>query len=342
MRTLFTFLATLFFVTALQAKIVYLNNNLEEPNISENLFINWSDAYAAVSAGDTIYVVGSNFDHGNITISKPVTVIGPGYFLNENDQTQINKKEALFSQIVLDESAGGAKLIGLSLSRNVTGISIKGDIDNVSIENCYTSEINLDVRTGSVYDNVEIKGCYIYYSGLYMSGRNVSDGVATNLTLINNIIDGGIGMADGSTGLISNNLFLGNMLELGTSSSFEFLNNIYINEDTDKFTIQPLPDASIHHNISLTGAFGNANDNFTAPESTLFNTDENASTDAQYMLSENSPAKGAGSNGSDIGPFGGPDPYHLSGLPNLPNIYELSTGGFVVGDELSVQIKIKQ
>jgi hypothetical protein len=60
------------------------------------------------------------------------------------------------------------------------------------------------------------------------------------------------------------------------------------------------------------------------------------------MLSENSPAKGAGSNGTDIGPFGGPDPYRLSGLPNLPNIYELSSGGLVTGDELPVQIKIKQ
>ncbi len=80
----------------------------------------------------------------------------------------------------------------------------------------------------------------------------------------------------------------------------------------------------------------------TAPQSTLFTTDENATTDGQYMLSENSPAKGAGSNGSDIGPFGGPDPYRLSGLPNLPNIYELSTVGLVSGDELPVTIKIKQ
>jgi len=52
--------------------------------------------------------------------------------------------------------------------------------------------------------------------------------------------------------------------------------------------------------------------------------------------------KGKGTNGSDIGPFGGPDPYRLSGLPNLPNIYELSTTGLVSGDKLPVHIKIKQ
>ena len=43
-----------------------------------------------------------------------------------------------------------------------------------------------------------------------------------------------------------------------------------------------------------------------------------------------------------MGPFGGPDPYRLSGLPYLPNIYELVTGGLISGDELPVRIKIKQ
>jgi len=168
------------------------------------------------------------------------------------------------------------------------------------------------------------------------------NGIATDLVISNNIIRGSFYLNTGSTGIIANNLLLNNYFWVGSSSSFEIYNNIYLNVNEDDFTIQPMPDASVHHNISLTGAFGDNNDNFTAPQSTLFVSDENASTDGQYMLSEDSPAKGAGTNGTDIGPFGGPDPYRLSGLPNLPNIYELSTGGFVSGDEMSVQIKIKQ
>ncbi len=338
MKALFTFLSIVFLFATSQAKIVYLNNNLEEPNISENLFINWSDAYAAVSAGDTIYVVGSNFGHGNITISKPITVIGPGYFLFMNDQTQVNKEIAEINILQLTEGADGTTLKGMVVSGNY-GIEIYDQIDNITFENCYIQVLELKFNSDYVYDNLMIKKCFI--NGSLKFDYNY-DAHISNLVLTNNIIAGNINIEEGSSGIISHNLLMGNGLNLGTASSFEFSNNIYLNENDNSLTIVPLPDASVHNNISLTGAFGDANDNITAPESTLFNTDTDASTDAQYMLSENSPAKGAGSNGTDIGPFGGPDPYRLSGLPNLPNIYELSTGGFVAGDELSVQIKIKQ
>jgi hypothetical protein len=342
MKTFFTFFAVTILAMTLQAKVVYLNNNLEEPNISENLYTNWADAYAAVSDGDTIYVVGSNFSHGNVTIDKPVTVIGPGYFLDENDGTQINKKMALFSRINLVAGSDNSTITGITINvSNYTGVYIADAINDITVENCYIRVVNIDNLDGTVYNNIQIKKCFIWGNGL-QSRINNHQGICTNIIFTNNIVTGEIYLPDGSDGIFSNNLFYSNNLYFGASSSLEISNNIYINENSDNFTIQPLPDASVHNNISITGAFGNENDNFSAPQSTLFNTDENATSDGMYMLSENSPAKGAGSNGTDIGPFGGPDPYRLSGLPNLPNIYELSTGGLVAGDELPVRIKIKQ
>ncbi len=340
MKTLFTFFATVFLVTTLHAKIVYLNNNLEAPNISENLFTKWVDAYAAASPGDTIYVVGSNFGYGDITINKKLTLIGPGYFLNENNQTHVDKKTAKFERITIDAGANGTKLAGLSQHNVNKNIIIDAEVDNIIVSNCLLTDVYLENDNGAVLNNITFEKCFIYSSGItYNVNRN---GIAENLVLKNNIIDGALKIPNGSTGIIAHNLFLKNTLETGTSSSFEFSDNIYLNQNDNNFSIQPLPNVSVHHNISLTGAFGNENDNFAAPQGTLFVSDDNASTDGQYMLSENSPAKGTGSNGSDIGPFGGPDPYRLSGLPNLPNIYELSTGGFVSGDELPVTIKIKQ
>lgn len=339
MKTLFTLFIALFLFASVDAKIVYLNNNLEKPDISENLYINWADAYAAVSAGDTIYVVGSNFHHGTITINKPIVILGPGYFLNENVQTQINKKSAMFSRIYLVSGSNGTTLKGLSITSGYNqGININDQVSDIVITNTIFNYIAFATASGTVHDNILIHKCY--FGGLSHSYNQT--GIITNLIVTNNVITGAVSIENGSTGTIAHNLFLHNTLTIGTSSSFNFFNNIYLNKDQNSFTIQPLPDASVHHNISLTGAFGSDNNNFTAPQSTLFNTDENASTDGQYMLSENSPAKGAGSNGTDIGPFGGPDPYRLSGLPNLPNIYELSTGGLVSGDELPVRIKIKQ
>ena len=338
MKTLFTFLATVFLITTLQAKIVYLNNNLESPKISENLYINWADAYAATSAGDTIYVVGSNFSYGRVTVSKPLVVIGPGYFLDENMNTQVDKKEAMFNEVSLSDGAEGTTIKGLTINGGY-GLSIKDHINDIVIENNFCYSIDFAFRNGGIYNNVTIKKCFV------QNGINMSSGydatIVTNVTLTNSIMRS-FSIKDGSNGIITNNLFVSDNLKIGTSSSFEIVGNIFLNSNENSFTIQPLPDASVHHNISLTGAFGNANNNFTAPQSTLFVSGDNASTDGKYMLSENSPAKGKGSNGTDIGPFGGPDPYRLSGLPNLPNIYELSTGGFVSGNELPVTIKIKQ
>lgn len=341
MKTLFTFFATVFLITTLQlhAEIVYLNNNLEEPNISENIFINWSDAYAAASAGDTIYVFGSNADYGSITIDKPITIIGPGYFLSQNMNTQVNKLMAAFGNINLIEGSQGSKLIGIANAPNIN-YDFHIRVSNITIISCYIhSELIINRGDDENINNVTVSGCFLNGN----VDRNINyDGVLNNFVFTNNILNSSLYTPNGSTGMISHNLFMHNTLLLGVSSSFEFSNNIYLNDNENNITIKPLPDASVHHNISLSGAFGDANDNFTAPQSTLFITGENASTDGQYMLSENSPARGAGSNGTDIGPFGGPDPYRLSGLPNLPNIYELSTGGFVSGDELPVTIKIKQ
>lgn len=338
MKTLFIFFTIVLLITTLQAKVVYLNNNLEAPNISENQYTTWADAYAAASAGDTIYIVGSNFSYGDFTINRSLTIIGPGYYLTQNSETQVNKEIAEIHYLILGEGADGTHLIGLAVTGNY-GILVTDQIDNLLLENCYIQVISLGFNANYIYENLEIKKCFIF--GQIQFNYNYNAHIA-NLVLTNNIIGGNVNIEEGSNGIISHNLFLSNFLSLDAASSFEFSNNIYLNKNETYFTIQSLPDASVHHNISLTGAFGDANNNFTAPESTLFNTDQNATSDGMYMLSENSPAKGAGSNGSDIGPFGGPDPYRLSGLPNLPNIYELSTVGLVSGDKLPVTIKIKQ
>jgi hypothetical protein len=337
MKTLFTFLSIIFLFVSAEAKVVYLNNNLENPNISENLYTTWADAYAAVSSNDTLMVAGSNFSYGRVAVTKPLVVIGPGYFLEENKNTHVDKKEAMFDQFSLSDGAAGTKIKGLSINGSY-GMDISDDINDIVIENNFCYSIDFSFGRGGIYNNVAIKKCFVRY-GINMDTNY--DAIVTNATITNNIMES-FKIKDGSSGIIANNIFVGDNLNFGTSSSFEIANNIFLNTNENRFTIQPLPDASVHNNISLTGAFGTDNGNFSAPQSTLFITDQNATTDGKYMLSENSPAKGAGSNGSDIGPFGGLDPYRLSGLPNLPNIYELSTVGLVSGDKLPVTIKIKQ
>ena len=74
-----------------------LNNN---PAINAD-FRTFAEAHDAAAAGDTIYVEGNGNEahYGNIQISKKLIIIGPGYFLNENDSTYANPVFARFLSI---------------------------------------------------------------------------------------------------------------------------------------------------------------------------------------------------------------------------------------------------
>ncbi len=344
MKKLILGIVCILFSLVANAKIIYLDNNLEEPNIDENLYVNWADAYSAAASGDTIYIIGSNVGYGSVTISKPINLIGPGYLLNKNNQTQVNKKWAIFNSLSFLTGSDNSSVSGIAITSSSisAGIFLKDNIDNIIIENSYLPYINIEDRNDYNYENIQVKRCYLWYSGLYSSTSISYNGICSNLIFSNNIVNGTIRVPNGSNGIFINNLFLSNELYFGTSSSLEIVNNIYTNSSDDKFTIQPLPNASVHHNFSVTGIFGSENNNISAPLATLFVSENNNTTDGKYQLAEQSPAREAGDKGTDMGPFGGADPYRLSGLPNLPNIYEIVTGGFVVGDTLPVRVKIKQ
>ncbi len=66
------------------------------------------------------------------------------------------------------------------------------------------------------------------------------------------------------------------------------------------------------------------------------------STDGKWQLKGGSPAIGTGTGGQDIGAFGGPSPYVLSGIPPIPTIYDVVAP--TVGTQqsgLPVRIKAK-
>ncbi len=67
---------------------------------------------------------------------------------------------------------------------------------------------------------------------------------------------------------------------------------------------------------------------------------ETGSTDGKWQIKPGGPADGSGTNGTDMGIFGGNDPYVLSGIPPLPAIYEFygTNAGAI---NFPVQIKIK-
>ncbi|MCX7836023.1 MAG: hypothetical protein N2450_08160 [bacterium] len=68
----------------------------------------------------------------------------------------------------------------------------------------------------------------------------------------------------------------------------------------------------------------------------------NNSFDRYFLLAPNSPAIGSGQGGVDMGVFGGPYPYVLSGIPNLPTITYLqapTSGSTVNGLPITIRVR---
>lgn len=70
-------------------------------------------AVAAAGTNDIIMVEGSIVDYGSITINKKVTIVGPGYFLEENLNLQATPQTALVGAITLNNGAANSYFSGL-------------------------------------------------------------------------------------------------------------------------------------------------------------------------------------------------------------------------------------
>lgn len=164
-----------------------------------------------------------------------------------------------------------------------------------------------------------------------------------NFLLSNNIVEGNFSMIkDNSAGTITNNLFRGNTFWTGTNANLQIYNNILLGTNVTNVTMPDQSGSNISHNISVSTQFPNTNNNQpNTTEADIFLTGENT-LDGKYRIRSNGPADKKGKDGVDIGPFGGPRPYKLSGLPDLPVIYDLSSSGFGTPDgKLPVTIKAR-
>ena len=94
--SILTVLAIVFAVSA-NATVWRVNNT---PNVDAD-FSSLSTAVndASVLPFDTLYVEGSNSSYGTSGVTKPLILIGSGYFLAENDSTQANRLPSMIQYL---------------------------------------------------------------------------------------------------------------------------------------------------------------------------------------------------------------------------------------------------
>jgi hypothetical protein len=287
------------------------------------------DAINAAVDGDIILVEGSPTTYtGAISLTKRVTIQGPGYFLDQNTGLQANSNTAVLGTISFDAGSAGSVVRGIRTS----GITINAS--NITFSNNY---IIGGLTIAAAVNNIVISGNYfLFLSASFRVNANV-----TSLLISNNYM--GIGFIfDPSVtvlAVVTNNVIVpqNNLIQNSTIT-----NNIFLTAAT------PITDAfnsTIQNNVFVstaqTGA--DASNIFGATTAALFVGLTGNTTDTQWKLKAGSPAIGAGAGGTDCGMYGGNTPYKISGVfTGQPTISNFTTPGTVPANgTLNVKVSAK-
>lgn len=259
-----------------------------------------------VLAGDTLYLDPATSLSGEQTVSKQVTIVGPGYFRTDTPHA------FAYLQDALTINAASTKVEGVIM---LNEIRIRAQ--DVTIERCKYTTI---VIGNSFYhlnaQFAKIRQCY----GGRIAGQGSNNNYSSYCTIENCILISSSTCIDGlSIPEIRRNYIK------ETASSFLFA-NINSATITDNIIINTYETgvrlfSSVSNSVNVSHNVMSGTENASYPDNIYEGTEADIFTltgqdDQLYQLKDDSPAKGYASDGGDCGPYGGLTPYVAGGLPN--------------------------
>jgi hypothetical protein len=270
----------------------------------------------ASSAGDIIYVQGSGVSYGDITIKKPLMLIGPGYFLGHNalPNSQALSASATIANLTMD-STSTCLIKGF-----IIGNAYIKNSGNIIIQNNYiTGTSHFQNTANCVFKSNYVGSIHAWYDvWTNNSGMTVSNNIVFGATtLMNAVVTNNILNADYSD------------YEYQKFSSCSIRGNIFGTRNYYSSEWNGNDNSSFSNNIFLGDIFGlgAVGGNQIGVEAASlfvgFPTANGYSLDARYQLKSSSVGVGAAQDGGDCGAFGGSEPYKLSGIGFNPNIFKV-------------------
>ena len=292
-----------------QAKVITVDNNAG----SVAMFSSLQAAVDSAATNDTIFIAGSPNSYGSVSIGRRLNFVWPGYFLSEHSVPGINSHPARIDANLYRRdlsNASGCTFSGLSVNlysqdAGITGITVTkcvlsgfgySDRVVVSINRCWTTNISLS--PGSSIRNSIIGGGFSL----------LDSATATNCVIRDFNSTGSISTTAGSS--ISNCIFI-------TSTAVSLSKSAFAAQCK----------GSISHCMAVSGPGPSGGPSYLPdglgnnPTIHLFyDVFTGGVQDKAYQLIDDSPAKGSGFNGVDMGVFAGPQPYVIGCLPQIPRI----------------------
>ena len=338
-----------------QGNIISVNNNAAAGADYTSL----QTAIDSADAGDIIYLYPSPTSYGSVSIAKPLTLYGPGFDLQQNPSLSVQSTfgNAIISNIILSSGADGGLIQGCQISQ-ITASSVNNyqvyrnkitnrlefsNGANVKISsNFFTAGyvgsnrshttltyIQSAIISNNIYSNWDQFGSNQFASGSNCNSRtdNLAVGASSGVVIENNYFRDRIIANDC---LIKNNIFFHSTDAWnGGSCDYPIIGSGY---------------QATNNVLNYGRDYGSTNQSGIHRDSVFLGYPSigQYSFDSRYQLSPNSPARGAGVNGVDCGPFGGEEPYQLSGLPPIPLIYEIdapATGTAAGGLQVTIKAR---
>lgn len=350
---LYSVISSLLILSGSQANatIIVANNNTTSPGQYATL----QAAIDAATDGDTIHIEPSNvvYDfnnfNGNIILNKSLTLIGIGHKPNKDIPYA-----STLSQILLSGTACsvGTTFIGLKMGSirmacgqpvynlhishcEITGLGGSYESNcfsttgyfNALIEHTITNDFSLN--STSVGDNIFFNNV-VFYGYQYHFGGNHSNVIVKNSLFLFHS-SGGLSSVQGSATTFENNIFYktgpNNTNNPGLTNCV-FNNNILYQTQTDN----PIYGSNSGSNniVSQDPLFVNYT-NGTAYSSAY-----------NFRLQDASPGNNAGTDGQDIGLYGGNNTWSETGEhPNLPVVRVMNIDNSIVPSQGNINVHVK-
>lgn len=273
------------------------------------------NAYAEATNGDTLYLPGASYTPP-ANFDKRLTIYGTGHYV---DSTLTTGKTFINGNVTLNENADLFYLEGVEITGNFT-ISTNHSVDNVIIKRCkINGTFNALGDLSNATSNLSLIG------NVLMNRLNLEN--IQNSLLSNNIISTTFQGSNGN--MISNNIIMGyiwgpSMDYLFFGSNNTLTNNIILWEGynanvngsgnifNNNLYVEPTPDY---------GATATSIGNYTGILQTAIFVNQTGTTfnyTHDYHLQ--SPTSYLGTDGTQVGIYGGTFPYKEGAVPLNPHI----------------------
>lgn len=341
-----------------KAAIIIVSNN---PNIPGQ-YSNLQTAIDAASPDDTLYVQGSVTSYGDVTITKKLKIVGSG-MLPDNTSHLGTTLGSIYYRVSADgtSSPSGSSITGCNIYVLYLGFSNIGSVSymvsNISI---YRNRIASIMNNGYASAETSYTGIHIFNN---IIGTLSVDRLGGNSVVNNNIFITGVqstGYIDTGNWVLANN-FIGERITGCHNATI--VNNIiyssaynYNNNTSNHYCSFTKNLFYSYNNYQFSGNFlNNSNDNntFNTSYNNILNQDPSfvkytindpiysysmsnppSGPFVDFHLNNDSPGKNYGTDGTDIGIYGGTTPfvegatndsrYRYFPMPAMPQMLDLT------------------